>query len=101
MAGSGYLETGSGIPNGEKARRVEEHQAFMGIVRAQFSHSRLQEADLWQILERQVVARLKAFGLCSMGNMEPEQISEKGVGCNWASERFTAVVGKLFGSWEA
>lgn len=99
MAVFGHLEIGDGIPGGEKSKENGEHLTFMRIVRV---HVRLHEADSWQInLERQVVTRLKAPGLCSRGNVKPLQISEQAAGQSWASGRFTTVVGKLFGSWES
>lgn len=68
----------------------------MGIGSSQFGYSRLHEAAPWLIcLGRQVVAMAKAFQLCSVGTTADIW---QGFAYSWASERFTAVLGKLFGS---
>lgn len=46
-------------------------------------------------LKRQVVTRQKVLGLGSIGILGSEQVCQQGVGCSWASERSTAVVGQL------
>lgn len=70
-----------------RPRTVEKHLACLGMVGVPFGSSRLHEAVSWQIgLERQVVTRLKSFGLGSVESVGSEQISEHGVGCSRASD---------------
>lgn len=80
-------------------REEQKDLALMGIGRTQFGYSGLHEADPWLMsLGRQVVAMAKAFVLCSIGTTVDIWW---GFAYSWASERFTAVLGKLFGSREA